>query len=235
MNTLLVLPAVGVMYLQAVGRDKALRLAMIMAQVQIVLASPFLATYPRSYLSRAFEFTRQFIFKWTVNWRFIGEETFLSKQFALTLLWVHATLLVVFLTTRWKKPSHRPFSSFLSMLFSPPTGLEERQISLRVTPRYVLTAILSANTLGMLCARSLHYQFYSWLAWGTPYVLWRSGFGPVWIVPLWAMQEWAWNVFPSTNLSSAVVTCVLALSTAGIWWGDRKEETVPEEPEKKRA
>jgi alpha-1,3-mannosyltransferase len=35
MNTLLVLPAVGIMLLQAVGRDKALRQAMIMAQVQV--------------------------------------------------------------------------------------------------------------------------------------------------------------------------------------------------------
>lgn len=68
----------------------------------------------------------------------------------------------------------------------------------------------------MLCARSLHYQFYSWLAWGTPYVLWQTGFGPVWIVPLWAAQEWAWNVFPSTNMSSAVVVGVLGLSVAGL-------------------
>lgn len=35
MNTLLVLPAVGAILLQAVGRDKALRQAMIMAQVQV--------------------------------------------------------------------------------------------------------------------------------------------------------------------------------------------------------
>jgi len=71
----------------------------------------------------------------------------------------------------------------------------------------------------MLCARSLHYQFYSWLAWGAPYVLWQSGFGPAWIIPLWAAQEWAWNVFPSTNISSAVVVGVLGLSVVGLMCG----------------
>jgi alpha-1,3-mannosyltransferase len=39
MNTLLVLPAVGAILLQAVGRDKALRQAIIMAQVQVGCSS----------------------------------------------------------------------------------------------------------------------------------------------------------------------------------------------------
>lgn len=84
----------------------------------------------------------------------------------------------------------------------------------------------------MLCARSLHYQFYSWLAWGTPYVLWRSGFGPVWTAGLWAAQEWAWNIFPSTNGSSQTVVVSLAVAVAGAWWGSRKEverELAPED------
>ena len=35
MNVLLLLPAVGAMYLQAVGRDKAVRQAVIMVQIQV--------------------------------------------------------------------------------------------------------------------------------------------------------------------------------------------------------
>ncbi|KAA8901427.1 glycosyltransferase [Sphaerosporella brunnea] len=231
MNTLLVLPAVGVILLQAVGRDKAIRQATIMAQLQFVLASPFLLEYPRSYLARAFELTRQFLFKWTVNWRFVGEETFLSKQFSVGLLVVHVLLLLLFLITQWKRPSQRSFPGFVSLVFSPPTEREELQISSRVTPRYILYSILSANTIGMLCARSLHYQFYSWLAWGTPYVLWQSGLGLPWIVPLWLAQEWAWNVYPSTNISSGVVVGVLGLSTVGLLLGGKNVE----EPEEKRG
>jgi alpha-1,3-mannosyltransferase len=130
------------------------------------------------------------------------------------------------------RPSHRSFSSFLNLLLSPAQDLEDYQIAQRVTPRFILTTVLAANTIGMLCARSLHYQFYSWLAWGAPYVLWRSGFGPVWVSALWAAQEWAWNVFPSTKMSSGVVVGVLAASVAGCWWGSRgvdEEEVFPEE------
>lgn len=103
MNTLLALPAVAVVYLQALGRDKALKQGMIMVQLQFLLGTPFLSEAPKSYFTRAFEFTRAFFFKWTVNWRFVGEELFLSKKFSLGLLALHATLLFVFVATRWKK------------------------------------------------------------------------------------------------------------------------------------
>ncbi|KAL7271072.1 dolichyl-P-Man:Man(5)GlcNAc(2)-PP-dolichol alpha-1,3-mannosyltransferase [Rhizina undulata] len=224
MNTLLVLPAVGLIYLFSLGRDAAIRRAMVMAQVQVLLASPFITTFPKSYLSRAFEFTRQFLYQWTVNWRFVPESVFLSKGFSLGLLTAHAGLLLFFFSTRWSRPAARSLSHTISLLLRPATGLEERQISLRVTPRYILTTILTANTIGMLCARSLHYQFYSWLAWGAPYLLWKSGLGPLWVVVLWAAQEWAWNVFPSTNVSSAVVVGALAATLVGVWIGAREEE-----------
>jgi alpha-1,3-mannosyltransferase len=69
----------------------------------VLLATPFLTEFPKSYLSRAFEFTRQFLFQWTVNWRFVGEEVFLSKGFSLGLLGLHVALLLAFLRTRWMR------------------------------------------------------------------------------------------------------------------------------------
>lgn len=125
--------------------------------------------------------------------------------------------------THPRRPSQRSLPSFFALLITPAVGLEDLQISARVTPRYILTSVLAANAIGMLCARSLHYQFYSWLAWGTPYVLWRSGFGPVWTGGLWAAQEWAWNIFPSTNGSSGTVVASLAVAVVGVWWGSGKE------------
>jgi alpha-1,3-mannosyltransferase len=145
------------------------------------------------------------------------------------------------------RPSQRSFPGFLQLILSPPVELEDRQIAARVTPRYILCTLLSANTIGMLCARSLHYQFYSWLAWGAPYVLWQSGLGPAFIFPLWAAQEWGWNIFPSTKESSGVVVGVLALSVLGLLWGvknveepihddeDRKVKKTKVKAEKKRA
>lgn len=172
------------------------------------------------------------MYKWTVNWRFVSEATFLSQPFALGLLGLHGFLLLIFMFTKWTLPSRRSIPGFLALITSPPNDdhLEARQISARVNPRYVLTSLLTANTIGMLCARSLHYQFYSWLAWGTPYLLWRSGFGPAWVGVLWAAQEWAWNVYPSTTISSGVVVGVLALTAFGALIGVGDEEIPPPRP-----
>jgi alpha-1,3-mannosyltransferase len=189
----------------------------------VLLSLPFTLHNPQSYLSRAFEFTRQFFFKWTVNWRFVGEETFLSKQFALTLLATHITLLLLFATTRWTSPSQQSLPNLITSIFNPASTARQAKISARVTPRFILTTILSANAIGMLCARSLHYQFYSWIVWATPALLWRAGYHPLLQYALWGMQEYAWNVFPSTNFSSMVVVQVLLATVVGVWYGTRKE------------
>jgi alpha-1,3-mannosyltransferase len=86
-----------------------------------------------------------------------------------------------------------------------------------------MTTILTANIIGMLCARSLHYQFYAYLAWVTPFLLWRARLHPVLQYVLWGAQEWAWNVYPSTPASSMTVVGVLAVTVAGVWWGTRKD------------
>jgi alpha-1,3-mannosyltransferase len=217
MSLLLVLPAVGVILLQGRGFAGSLQLAAIIAQVQFTLAVPFLRENAQGYLSRAFELSRQFFFKWTVNWRFVGEDTFLSRPFALGLLAMHALVLVWFIVNRWLKPTGKPWSAILAPILrlnSPFSPQEENRISAQITPEYVMTTMLSANVIGLLCARSLHYQFYSYLAWSTPYLLWRSGAHPLVQYGLWALQEWAWNVFPSTNVSSGVVVGVMAATVA---------------------
>ncbi|KAF4826543.1 Dol-P-Man:Man(5)GlcNAc(2)-PP-Dol alpha-1,3-mannosyltransferase [Colletotrichum tropicale] len=237
MSLLLVLPAVGVILFLGRGFGGSLRAAWIMAQLQIVIAVPFVADNAKGYLGRAFELSRQFFFKWTVNWRFVGEETFLSKPFSIALLGLHVAGLVVFITTRWLNPAQRPLSSLVAPMLqgkSPFAGLEEMQVASRVTPRYVLTTILSANVLGLLFARSLHYQFYAYLAWSTPYLLWRSGLPVVLVYALWAAQEWAWNVYPSTDASSQVVVGVMAVTAVAAWFaaaGEGKPEEKVEEKE----
>jgi alpha-1,3-mannosyltransferase len=80
-----------------------------------------------------------------------------------------------------------------------------------------MTVMLSSLAIGLFCARSLHYQFFAYLAWATPFLLWRAGLHPVLIYVVWALQEWAWNVFPSTNASSAVVVLSLAVQVFGVY------------------
>lgn len=187
-----------------------------------------------AYLTRAFEFTRQFLFKWTVNWRFVGEETFVSKEFSGALLAIHAALLALFAQTRWL---HVSISDAFDELIEPQSTARQARIARRVTPDFILTSILSAMTIGCLCARSLHYQFYAYIVWSTPFLLWKSGLHPVLLYAVWAAQEWAWNVYPSTNVSSLVVVGCLAITLASIWLGtvdNRLPEDMPEKKEHDR-
>jgi len=237
MSLLLVLPALGVVLFLARGVGPGLRQAALMAQLQILLALPFASTNLRGYLGRAFEFSRIFLFKWTVNWRFVGEETFLSKGFSISLLVGHISVLAAFALTRWLKPAGRPIQTVISRALrgEEPLGDIQHLVSQRVTPRFVLTTVLTANVIGILFARSLHYQFYAYLAWSTPFLLWRSGMHPILQYALWGAQEWAWNVYPSTDLSSKVVVGVLAITVAGVWWGSGNEEYSKVGSEKQRV
>ena len=177
----------------------------------------------KGYISRAFEFTRQFLFKWTVNWRFVGEDTFLSTTFSQALAFANLGLLAIFMLTRWSGPSGLSIPDLLRRVYRPLPPRVEQQISLRVTPDFVMTTILSSLAIGMLCARSLHYQFYAYIAWATPFLLWTSGLHPALIYMVCAAQEWAWNVYPSTDTSSKVVLGCLVVQVLGAWWGTRND------------
>ncbi|KAE8447720.1 hypothetical protein EG329_010527 [Mollisiaceae sp. DMI_Dod_QoI] len=229
MSLLLALPAVGVMLFLAKGIQASLKQAWLMLQLQIVIAFPFLPANPMGYLSRAFEFSRQFLFKWTVNWRFVGEAVFLSREFSISLLLGHISTLALFAMTRWLKPAEMPITELVSnaLKFQEPCGKMQHAISIRVSPNYILTTILTANAIGMLFARSLHYQFYAYIALATPFLLWRSGLHPILQYVVWAVQEWAWNVYPSTDLSSKVVVGTLFVTVASVWWGTRKDFVNP--------
>ncbi|KAK6404484.1 dolichyl-P-Man:Man(5)GlcNAc(2)-PP-dolichol alpha-1,3-mannosyltransferase [Oleoguttula sp. CCFEE 5521] len=226
MSLLLVLPAVGLILMLAIGRDRAVKQAVLMMQVQAMLGYEFIVEDVYSYFGRAFELSRQFFFKWTVNWRFVGEETFLSRNFSLGLLAAHGGLLVTFLGTRWLKPARITLSGLEWMLLEPPRGAAQAKIARSVTPDFVFSVVASAMLIGCLCARSLHYQFFAYIAWLTPYVLWRSGLHPVAVYAVWAAQEWAWNVYPSTDTSSVVVVGCLAASVLASWFAIGRTEGV---------
>lgn len=68
--------------------------------LQVVLAWPFLSTFPAEYVGRAFELSRVFLHTWTVNWKFLPEPLFQSRELALGLLSAHVALLAAFWARR---------------------------------------------------------------------------------------------------------------------------------------
>ena len=103
------------------------------------------------------------------------------------------------------------------MLYVAPPEAERKAMAERVTPHFILTSVLTANAIGMLCARTLHYQFFSWIAWATPWLLYVSDLPPLVMYVVWLGQEIAWNQYPATDLSSKIVVGVLAALVIRVW------------------
>ena len=91
-------------------------------------------------------------------------------------------------------------------------------------PNHVLTVLFTSNFLGIVFARSLHYQFYSWYAMTLPYLLWQTRLPAVVRVLLLGAIEWSWNVFPATAKSSGVLMVSHAVILVALWVGKRKTD-----------
>lgn len=108
-----------------------------------------------------------------------------------------------------------------------------------------MTALFTSNLIGITCARSLHYQFYSWYAHQIPLLVYLATLprlvkcaprGEVMIaergtkenrkanldmilsrIALPICIEMAWNTFPSTNASSHMLLATHLVLLAGLW------------------
>lgn len=104
MNILLFFPGLLVLLFQYTGFFETFKATIIVAFVQIGLPSLHFfddMDMVRSYFTSAFDFSRQFLYKWTVNWPLLSEEHFLSPKFAKTLIVLHALTLIAFGWCRW--------------------------------------------------------------------------------------------------------------------------------------
>lgn len=192
MNVLLFAPAYALIFYEDLGLIKSIKKSMIVFGLQVSLALPFLLTNPVAYLTRAFDFGRVFEHRWTVNWRFLDEETFRSKDFFIGLLAVHCCLLLYIFGSRWLQ--------FL---------LPKRVVRFRDEPFLTLSI---ANFIGIACSRSLHYQFYVWYYHSLPILFWATNYSVLVKLLIFGVVEFCWNQYPSTSLSSLMLhTCHLIM------------------------
>ncbi|PIA18492.1 ALG3-domain-containing protein, partial [Coemansia reversa NRRL 1564] len=199
MNVQLMLPGAAFVWWRYGGlRMVATQVAVVLA-LQALVALPFLCAYPSEYLAGAFEYSRRFDFTWTVNWRFVGEHMFGSSIWATVLLCAHLLLLICLGLIVWPRLSGRSVSSIIRK------GLTLRWHCAHVDGEEAAAVVLSANFVGVVCARTLHYQFYTWYAHALPLLLYRSRLPLPAQLALWIIIEYAWNVYPSTTVSSLLL------------------------------
>ncbi|KAG2697423.1 hypothetical protein I3760_07G105200 [Carya illinoinensis] len=101
MNVLLYAPPLFLLMVKAMDISGVISALAGAALVQILLGLPFILSHPFAYISRAFNLGRVFIHFWSVNFKFIPEPLFVSKEFAVSLLIAHLVLLVAFTHYRW--------------------------------------------------------------------------------------------------------------------------------------
>lgn len=144
MSALLVLPGLAAVLLRTKGWTGSLVHAALFLGVQVAIGAPFLLSHPTSYLSRAFELSRVFEHRWSVNWAFLDPAIFVSPPFAVSLLVLHVSLLLLFASRRW--------GGVMNLLAG-------KRIS--TSPALALRIQLESIFIGVVCARTLHYQFYA--------------------------------------------------------------------------
>jgi alpha-1,3-mannosyltransferase len=211
MNVLLFAPGLLLLLLQ---RNRSLRRTLghlsICAFIQVILGWPFLSTYPVSYIKKAFEFDRLFFFKWTVNWRFLPEDLFISKKWALLLISCHLGTLAL-LARKWWTASiaQRGYKKTVEWVCWKP---HTNNSFTKLNPEYIIYTMFVSNFIGIAFARTLHYQFYSWYFHALPMLHWvssgLSASSSMAYVSLVASilsifgVEFAFNVYPATETSS---------------------------------
>lgn len=81
----------------------------------------------------------------------------------------------------------------------------------KITQLFILPFFV-ANLIGITCARSLHYQFYSWYFHSLVYLVFCTGYSKPFSFLLLGLIEYCWNTYPSTNVSSLLLHfCHLSL------------------------
>lgn len=220
MNILLYAPCLLTAYLTNLGFREVFINLSICGIVQLILGLPFLLSNPVSYIKGSFDLGRVFEHKWTVNYRFLTKETFENRYFHIALLSLHIFLLLVFL------PSMKKYLSSYSKLYhvigdiktQVSKGVNEKtKDSFSKVARLFVLPFFVTNLIGIACARSLHYQFYSWYFHSLLYLAFSTGYRKPVIFLILGVIELCWNTYPSTDVSSVTLHLCHILLIYGVY------------------
>ncbi|XP_023322007.1 lethal(2)neighbour of tid protein [Eurytemora carolleeae] len=192
MNILLYSPALLIAYITVLGYKQTFFQLSVCAGFQVLVGLPFLLHHPLNYIIGAFNLGRVFMYKWTVNFRFLPEEVFVNRYFHISLLLLHIVVLAAAARYMWR------FLSSYSKL---------RTMNIPAVAQLLVLPFFLSNFIGVMFARSLHYQFYVWYYHTLPYLAWCSGYRVMTRLLILGVVEMCWNIYPSTVYSSLGLHC----------------------------
>ena len=171
----------------------------LMGIVQLLLAAPFLLTSPRIYFIQAFDFSRTFQQKWSINGQFWSESLFYSQRKDFFLI-ICTLVAWAGLTYRWSRILRR----------------KSKQTKVVRAKSELIRMFFEFHLVGVIFARSLHYQFYSWFF---HQLLYLSLHSPPKMIILSlssvVLIEASLNVYPSTCQTSLQLLISLVIIFLG--------------------
>ena len=226
MNLFLYAPGVLLVLWLGTGLTETIICLCICAGLQVLLGLPFLLQYPVEYISKAFEFSRVFEYKWTVNYAFLEEAVFVGKPLSYSLLLL-TVLTFVFFAVKAIKTNRailveRNFSWFSTSCKG-----------IALSPHFIIMTIFTSNFIGVVFARTLHYQFYCWYFHTLPYLLWCSNLHIILQISCLICIEIAFNVFPATTSSSLLLQGSHFVILAALAYAPYPKLVITEENDKK--
>jgi alpha-1,3-mannosyltransferase len=238
MNALLYAPGLVVLLCQALGPISALaHVILICGGFQVAVGLPFLLHAPGSYLKKAFEFSRVFEYKWSVNGAFLSESTFLDQRLSFALLACHLSALLLFGHFKWTVSSRDGLLGLIGWTTTSRRGLSAWMTWARsVVPRrlrsaHVVYVLFTSNFIGMVFARTLHYQFYLWYYHTIPLLVVMSRLPRVVGLVLIVAIEVVFNVYPPRSTAALILSaCHLALLIALYLNRRAREDAVFQDP-----
>jgi len=222
MNILLFLPGLLVLYVKRFGFLKSFIQIFIIVFIQLIFAIPFLTVNAPGYFERAFNFGRQFTYIWTVNYKFLPESVFIGKPLAYGLLLGHVLVLFYFGFFKWTKEDGGPFR----LIF-----YGTKRSKLRAPT--IVKILFESNFIGIVFARSLHFQFYIWYYHQLPLLVFSIDRIPfLFKLLIIASIEVIWNIFPSRAITSACLMALHILLLLGLMFGQSSTQPLSETKER---
>uniref|UniRef100_A0A0D3EK43 dolichyl-P-Man:Man5GlcNAc2-PP-dolichol alpha-1,3-mannosyltransferase n=1 Tax=Oryza barthii TaxID=65489 RepID=A0A0D3EK43_9ORYZ len=153
MNVLLFAPSLLLLMLKAMSIKGVFFALLGAAALQVLLGMPFLLSHPVEYISQAFNLGRVFIHFWSVNFKFVPEKFFVSKELAVALLVLHLTTLLVFAHYKWLKHEGGLFH-FLHSRFKDATSIGQLIFAKpklsTLNKEHIVTVMFVGNFIGIV-------------------------------------------------------------------------------------
>jgi alpha-1,3-mannosyltransferase len=245
MNIILFAPALGVILLLELGFWGTVGYIVMCGLIQIALAAPFLAVDPMAYVQAAFNVTRVFKRYWSVNFKWVPctqlpveqetllvdcEGPFSSAWFGMLMKVLFVSTLLIFANCRWcawEKGGGKKGKGLIMLLKDVLTQRDTNKAGSAVlSAQQMVLMFFTSNVLGIIFARSLHFQFYIWYFHTLPFLLWSTPYPALVNFLLLLGIEVAWNPWTgetSTEESSMLLTGCHALLLVGLWMGAAPE------------